>query len=90
MAISTSRVVVNTTASLLASATLSPTKVLIRRVTNNAALFLGTSSVTTTNGMPFAPDGNFAFILSVGEELYAIADADLDDEVAVLTGLQVF
>jgi len=84
--IAQSRVTVGTTAVQLASAGLTPKNVTIKRVQNNAALFLGSSSVTTSNGLPFEGSEPLSFTLTAGDSLYAIADQELDDEVAVLTG----
>lgn len=88
--ITQSRVTVGTTAVQLASAGLTSKRVTIKRVQNNAALFIGTSAVTTANGFPFEGSEPLSFTLDAGDSLYAIADQALSDEVSVLTGTLLF
>lgn len=87
--ITQSRVVVGTTAVLVVSAGISPKRVTLKRMQNNAAVFLGNASVTTSTGLPYEGSEYISLELEIGESLYAIADANLNDEIAVLSGVQL-
>lgn len=88
MAITTSRVTITSSATLIFEAGVGAKNVLLRKIGNAAVLFIGASDVTVSTGMPLPPDTYLPFKLQSNEAVYGITDGENED-VSVMSGLEV-
>lgn len=84
MAVSNAQVAVSTTAVALNTAGTAGINLRIVNVGATNEVYLGSSSVTSSNGVPVAANGVYECSLDAGDVLYAICAAAESTTVAVL------
>jgi 2-keto-3-deoxy-6-phosphogluconate aldolase len=76
MAISSGRVTVGTERVQIPVASNMPFKVALKNDDNTDAVFIGNGTVTTSNGLRLAKEGQLSFDMTPGDQLFAVSSKE--------------